>query len=132
MEVTLSLESNALSPEEIAELTRELCNTLDEQPNLQATIPQTPAPPGSRADGVVLYHLIQLLVGPMGDVLKHAGGVVVGESVLVYLRPYFERVPSLTMKLRNQLGREFTLTSESVAPHRIQQTVKEINQSVGD
>ncbi len=43
-----------------------------------------------------------------------------------------ERFPSLLVKIKTATGREFTVSADSVAPERVQQTIRDLNTHLGD
>jgi hypothetical protein len=140
MQVTLTVQADALSPEVMHDLTRDLCTTLNREANVEASLAEAPAGPGARGVEILpgAIHILATYVAPavhgigtaVPDVLKHGGGVVLGESVLMVLRPYFDRFPFFKAKLHDKHGNELTLNSESVRPERMQQTIKDINETL--
>lgn len=91
-----------------------------------------PASPGSRSAGH-LVPLIQMSLPIVGDVLKHAGGSFLAEMVLIpSFKVCLERFPSLLVKIKTATGREFTVSADSVAPERVQQTIRDLNTHLGD
>ena len=124
MGVTLSVQSDALSAEALQDLTRDLCRTLNREADVRATVAEAAAGPGTRAAGIEQTNILV-------QILAHGGGVVVGEMVLMLLRPYFERLPSLLIRAQGGSGKTATLSLESLHPERLEQTVRDIHDVLG-
>jgi len=125
MGVTLSVQADALSAEALQTLTRDLCRTLNREADVRATLAEAATSPGARAAGIEQTNILI-------QILAHGGGVVVGEMVLMLLRPYFERLPSLLIRAHGGGGKAATLSLESLHPERLQQTVQQIQDVLGD
>jgi hypothetical protein len=166
MQVTLTVQADALSPEALNDLTRDLCQTLNREANVRASLAEAPASPGAK--GVALLpHIIEIVVPAMHGIghqvaqivvpamhgighqvaqivvpvvqgighevpkaLTHTGDAVLGESILMVLRPYFERLPFFKAKLHGEHGKELVLNSESVRPEHAQQAIKDIDETL--
>jgi len=119
MDVTLTIQADALSAEALQDLTRDLSRTLNREADVRAAPVEVPAGPGARAAGLEQSSVLV-------QIFAHGTGVVVGETILLLLRPYFERLPSLLIKARGPRGREVTVGAQSLQPERLQQTVGDI------
>lgn len=140
MPVTLTVQADALSPEALNDLTRDLCHTLNQEANVRASLPEAPASPGARG-AALIPHMIEIvaqIVVPavqgishhVPEALTHTSAVVLGESILMVLRPYFDRFPLFKAKFHGLHGNELVINSESVRPEHVQQTIKDINETL--
>ncbi|MGA7927813.1 MAG: hypothetical protein WCA20_17730 [Candidatus Sulfotelmatobacter sp.] len=140
MELTLTLQSDAISEETLYDITRDLCRTLNQETEVRATLPEAAPEPGARGAWIpAVIHIIfqgaQMVGGVVKDyqhdVLAHSIGLVIGESVLIGLKPIFERHPSLKATVRDKVGNERVLDLKSVQPDNLRQTAKDLDALIG-
>ena len=139
MELTLTLQSPAISEEALHDLTRDLCNTLNRETEMSATLPEASGEPGAR--GVPIQPLIEIAIqgtkvagsfvaGSAHEVMCHSIGIVIGESLLMTLKPFLERHSSLKATVRDRSGNERVVDVESVQPGRIRQTARDLDEAM--
>jgi hypothetical protein len=147
MELTLSLQSDAISEEALYDITRDLCKTLNQETEVRATLPEAAPDPGARGAWIpaaiqMAFQGAQMVGDVVGgvvggvvkdyhhEVLAHSIGLVLGESVLKILKPLFERHPSLKATVRDKVGNERVLDLKSVQRDNLQQTAKDLDQTL--
>jgi hypothetical protein len=125
MHVTLSLTSNDLDAERLQELTRDLCRTLNQETDVQATLVEHPSEAGAKGGFLAEVGNIALLV------TEHAGGVVLGHLFIDILKSYWERATSMKVELQREDGQKLVLQSEHVEPAHVQRTMEEAGRFFG-
>jgi len=121
MDASLTFESNKISAEDLHHITRDVCNTLNRETEVHASLPETPGKPGDRGFSIPPATIVFAV-----ELLTHSFAIVIGESLLMILRTHFERNPSMKAKLRTKSGDEVVLDSESLQPGRIEETGKHV------
>ncbi|MCW5212415.1 hypothetical protein VU04_05855 [Desulfobulbus sp. TB] len=118
MNVILNLHHHAMSDEDIQELTFELKNTLNQETDLTAQLPEERGGLGTRGDAVTIGQI--LLAG------ISSGGAIA--ALLPVLQTYFQRKPSIKVAIETSNGNKTTIEAEHMRPEQIQQTIQDVKQ----
>ncbi|XCN72503.1 MAG: hypothetical protein Q3M24_19770 [Candidatus Electrothrix aestuarii] len=120
MNVTLRLHDDAMSDEDIQELTIELKNSVNQETDLTAQLPEEAGGIGTRGDAVTIGQIILAAVG--------GGGAIV--ALMPVLQTYFARKPSIKIELDMGDSRTLKFEAEHMRPEQIQQTFQDVKQLV--
>lgn len=117
MNAILNLHDNAMSDEDIQELTFELKNSLNQETDLTAQLPEKTGGLGIKGDVVTI-----------GDIFIAAlsSGTVV--ALLQVLKSYVERKPTLRIEIERPDGNKVKIEAEHLNPSRIEQTTRAVQQ----
>lgn len=117
MNAILSLHHNDMSPEDIQELTFELKNSLHQETDLTAQLPEETGGLGTKGDAVII-----------GDIFIAAlsSGTVV--ALLQVLKSYVERKPTLRIRIERPDGNKVTIAAEHLDSRQIEQTTRAVQQ----
>jgi hypothetical protein len=111
VDATLSLTSAELDSEELHDLTRDLCQMLNEETDIQAVIGQSSPKVGSKGDPVTLGTLaLTFLTGGSAVALIRVLGI------------YFSRKESLDVTLERNDGSKIKIKAENLRPEQIERT----------
>jgi hypothetical protein len=112
MGVTLSLGTPQLALEDLHDLTRDLCNTLNRETDLKATLPEEAPRAGAKGDPIT--------VGTIALAFITSGAAV---KLFGVLTSYFERNSSMQIELERDDGKNLSIRAENVRPDRIEETI---------
>lgn len=116
MDVTLKVFSSGLAAEDLQDLTRGLCNTINKETELIATLPGESGKAGMKGAPIEL-----------GQILLTAltSGTIV--ALFNVLKSYFERKPSLEIEFERTDGKKFKIQAEQLDKTRIEDSFKLAN-----
>jgi alkylation response protein AidB-like acyl-CoA dehydrogenase len=118
MNAILNLHDNQMSDEGMQELTFELKNSLNQETDLTAQLPEEAGGLGTKGDAVTIGQIILAAVG--------GGGAIA--ALMPVLKAYVERKPTLRIKIENADGSKMTLVAEHFNPGQIEQTTRAVQQ----
>ncbi|MCI5192164.1 MAG: hypothetical protein D3915_03420 [Candidatus Electrothrix sp. AU1_5] len=117
MNALLRLHDNQMSDEGMQELTFELKNSLNQETDLTAQLPEEAGGLGTKGDAVTI-----------GDIFIAALSSGTVAALLQVLKSYVERKPTLRIKIENADGSKMTLVAEHFNPGQIEQTTRAVQQ----
>ena len=112
MKINASLVAPDLSDEDLQYLTRELCTTLNDETDLEASLPLSDDVSGAKGDPVTIGAIVMAFV-TSGAAVKLMG----------VLKAFFERQSSLKIELDRGDGRKMAITADNVRSDRVQETI---------
>ncbi len=135
MTAILSIASPELNAEDLQDLTRDLCLTLNRDGGVNAELPLEPCSDGTKGVGLELIGQIAIQIGdylPSGKevittTISHGIAIV----LLRILSSYFERYPTIIVKIKRVDGKEIMLRKVNLAKNQLDQTVLQINEFFG-
>ncbi|MCI5126079.1 MAG: hypothetical protein D3925_16805 [Candidatus Electrothrix sp. AR5] len=107
-----------MSDEDIQELTIDLKNSVNQETNLSAQLPEEAGGPGTKGDAVTLGQIFLAAVG--------SGGALV--ALLPVLKAYVERKPTLRIEIETNDGNKIKIEAEHLKPGQIEQTIQSVRQ----
>jgi len=120
MDITLNLSSSELdNKEELQTLTRELCNTINNETDIQAEIPSGAVQQGHKGDPITLGAIALSFLG--------SGGAAV--ALFEIFKAYFSRNSSFTIKAKKADGTELEFTAQNMKLEQIQALLAQLNNS---
>ncbi len=120
MNCRLSLASTELDAEDLQVLTRDFCNSANEQDDLQAELANAIAARGAKAG-----ELIQ--IGSMALTFLTSGAAI---ALINVCKSFFERTSSLEMSLEREGGRKITIKAQNVKGDQIAETFKTMREFI--
>ncbi|CAK8723426.1 hypothetical protein GMJAKD_12750 [Candidatus Electrothrix aarhusensis] len=117
MNAKLSLHHNGMSDEDIQELTIDLKNSVNQETELIARLPEEAGGPGTKGDAVTL--------GQMFLAALSSGTVV---ALLQLLKAYIERTPKITITIEHPDGRKISIEGEDLKAGQLEQTTEAMKQ----
>lgn len=120
MDATLSLASDALSPEDLQGLTRSLTTTINRETDIEAKLPEGPGAAGARGEPIT--------IGVIALSFLTSGAAVAMFNVL---KSYFERSSSLKMTFERG-GKRLAITAENVKDKHIERTMEMAREFFGE
>lgn len=121
MNATLSLHSSRMAAEDIQELTAELLQSIKRDTDVSATLPEQAGRPEDKGDLSVLGEIVLAVLNP---------GTVI--AFLQILQPYFNRHPSVTMKIKAANGNELELVATNFNADQSVQLIQAAKQFCAD
>ncbi len=124
MNAILNLHHNAMSDEDIQELTFELKNSVTQHTDLTAQLPAEAGGVGTKGDAVTIGQIFLATL---------SSGTVV--ALLQLLKSYIERTPKLKMTIVHTDGREIIIEGENLKAGQLEQTteaMKQLCEQIGD
>ncbi|MCC6862682.1 MAG: hypothetical protein IT158_29175 [Bryobacterales bacterium] len=121
MDCRLSLTSPELDAEGLQQLTRDFCNTANQQDDLQAEMAYGAAAPGARAGEL-------LDIGNLALTFLTSGAAV---ALINVCKSFFERNSSLEMTVERPDGRKLTIKAQNVRSGQISSTLETIREFFG-
>lgn len=121
METSLKLTSGRSTPETLQALTRDLAESLRDNTDIVAELPDAAPEPGARGDPVTL--------GVLALAFVTSGSAV---ALFEVLKAYFERDSSLEMEFERADGRKMSIRAENVNPRQIDNTMAAAREFFGD
>ena len=121
MSTTLSVTSPSLDPEELNQLTLDICRTINDETDVTAT----PAEISSRRSGVKGD---MLTIGSLVIGLLSSGGVV---ALINVLKSYMDRGRPIEIELERPDGKKLKLKSDNIQQEQLDQTMKLANDFFG-
>lgn len=119
MNAILSLHHNEMSQEDIQELTFELKNSLNQETDLTAQLPEEAGGLGTKGDAVTLGQIALTAVG--------SGGVLA--ALMPVLKAYVERKPTLRIEIEETVdGKKVKIEAEHLRTGQIKQTIQDVKQ----
>jgi hypothetical protein len=112
MQVTLAIKSDRLAGDDLQDLTREFCATVNRETEVSAHVPERPAEAGERGDPVTLGVLLLTFI-------SSGAAVALFETV----KALFERNSSVELDLKREDGRTLTIRAQNLGPDQIERTM---------
>ncbi len=112
MGIKLSLATSSLSPEDLQDLTRELCDAVNDETDLEASLAQAADVSGSKGDPVTIGVIVLAFI-TSGAAVKLMG----------VLKSYVERHASLQIELQRGDGQKLAITAENLRSERVEETI---------
>ena len=112
MRVDLSINSGALSPEDVQGLTQDFCRLLNSETEIAAALPERPSVAGERGDPVTL--------GVLALTFMSSGAAV---ALFEVAKSIFERNATLEMVFEREDGKVLKIRTENVSSQKIDQTM---------
>jgi hypothetical protein len=109
MNLELQLSSSELYPEDLQALTRQLCDSITDETDIEAEIPSGAAVENTRGE------IVTLGVIALAFLTKGAAVALCG-----VLKAYFSREPSLKMAIKKSDGTTITLEAKNITPEKLQ------------
>ncbi len=120
MGVTVSLSTSSISSEDLHILTRDLCNTVNAETDLQAELSRGESVAGSKGDPITIATIVLAFI-TSGAALK----------LMTVLKSYVERNSTLEIELDAGDGKKLKIKAENLTPERFQETVDLAQQFAG-
>uniref|UniRef100_UPI004056EE93 effector-associated constant component EACC1 n=1 Tax=Candidatus Electronema sp. TaxID=2698783 RepID=UPI004056EE93 len=105
----LNISSNELTDEDLQKLTRNLCDSIADETEIEAEIPSGSVAQGTKGDPITLGVLVLSFL---------SGGSAV--ALCEVFKAYFSRVPSLSIELERADGSKVKITSQNLKPEQLQ------------
>ena len=121
MDATLSLHNSEMADEDIQELAFVLTQSINQETDLSAYLPEDKAIPGTKG-GKITLGVVVLAALTSGTV----------SALFPVLQSYVERKPSLQIELKFADGREIKIAAEHLSQDQIKQTMEEVKQLCHD
>ena len=121
MDSTLQLSANDLSDEDLQKLTRELSNSVNDETEAKATLPEKPSGPGSKGDPITLNTIILTAL---------SSGTVV--ALFNVIKSYIERKPSLELEFKREDGQELNIKAEQLHKDQLEHTIQLAKDFIGE
>jgi len=119
MNAKLSLHHNGMSDEDIQELTIDLKNSVNQETELIAQLPEETGGPGTKGDMVTIGQIILAAVG--------GGGAIA--ALMPVLKAYVERKPTLRIEIEETVdGKKVKIEAQHLSPEQIKQTIQDVKQ----
>ncbi len=118
MDAILSLHHSEMSEEDIQELAFELTQSLNQETDLTAKLPEETGGPGTKGDVVTIGQIVLAAVS--------SGGALV--ALLPVLKAYVARTPKLCIELKTADGNKVKIKAEHIRPGQIEQIAQAIKQ----
>ena len=122
MNATLSLHDSRMAAEDLHELTVALLQSIKQETELTAKLPEERGGAGTKGDAVTIG---QILLAALGS-----GGAVA--ALLTVLKSYVERKPTLRFEIEAADGRKLKLEAEYLSAEQIAQTMQAVKQLCKD
>ena len=113
MDAMLNLSSADLNREDLHDLAQDLCRTLNEETEIQASIPEGGPKAGSKGDPITLGTLALSFL---------TGGSAV--ALIKVLETYFSRKESFEVELERKDGSKMKVRAENLRPEQVERTSK--------
>jgi hypothetical protein len=119
--VQLAVSSSGLWDEALQDLTQELCNSLNEEAHLSASLPTAPPAPGAKGDPITLGVILLSFITS-------------GAAVALFntLSAYFARSKTLEFVLSKPGGSSVTVKSQNVSAEEREQTLALLSEFLYD
>ncbi len=121
IDAILSLHNSEMSDEGIQELTVALRQSLQQETDLSARLPEETGGSGSKGDAVTI-----------GLILLTALNSRTVVALLQVLKSYVERKPTLRMTIEKVDGSKIEIEAEHLSAAQIEQTTQAVKQLCGD
>jgi hypothetical protein len=113
--INLTLSAQSVEEETIQQLTRELCQTINQQTEFDASIGERASDVGTKGDAVTIGQIALAVLG--------AGG---GAAALIgVFKSYVERSKELSIKLKKTNGEEIEVSSKNIDTDEIRSYLKD-------
>jgi hypothetical protein len=117
MNLTLNLSSTELSDnEELQRLTRQLCDSIADETEIEAEIPSGAVVQGTKGDPITLGVLALSFL---------SGGSAV--ALCEVFKAYFNRVPSLNIELERADGSKVKIAAQNLQPEQLKALLSQAN-----
>jgi hypothetical protein len=116
MDATLKVISGDITTHDLQDLTQDLCNTMNNETELKAAIPEKQGNVGEKGGAIELG---QILITAL------TSGTIV--SLFNVLKSYFEREPSLEFEFTRSDGTTLKIHEKQLGKTQIDNTMKIIN-----
>jgi hypothetical protein len=120
MDSTLSISSDHLDAEALQDFTRDLCNTINRETAIRATLAESASEAGVKGAEIGLGTIILTLIGSSG----------VAVSLINVLRAYFQRSRHLRITIDTKNGNRIELDGTNLEPGQIENTIKLLNKAL--
>jgi hypothetical protein len=119
MNLELQLSSSELDPQDLQALTRQLCQKITDEAEIEATIPSCESIENTRGDVVTL--------GVIAIAFLTKGAAV---ALCDVLKAYVSREPSLKLGVKKPDGTTITLEASNINPEKLQTLLAQADFSV--
>lgn len=121
MDVNLSVISGDLVSEDLQNLTRDLCKSLEKEADLDAKLPERPSRPRTRGEPITIGAIVLTALSS-------------GTAVALFnvLKSYFERRSSIEFEFQREDGKKLKVRSENVQADQIGQTIELAREFFGE
>jgi hypothetical protein len=116
MNLILNLSSSELDNEELQSLTRQLCDSIADETDIKAEIPNGAVAEGTKGDPITL--------GLIALTFIKSGAAV---ALFNVLKAYFERNSSFTIKAKKADGTELEITAQNMKLEQIQALLSQLD-----
>jgi hypothetical protein len=116
MELKLMLSSEALGESKLQDMTRDLCRTLNRQPDISAKIPEGMPLPGEKGDPITVGTILLALISS-------------GAAVAMFdtLKAYFQRNKNLAVKIVSANGETTEITAQNLNKDQCDKLIRKIS-----
>ncbi|MEK7992966.1 MAG: hypothetical protein AAB403_04085 [Planctomycetota bacterium] len=121
MSLRLSLTSAELGAEDLQALTRDFCNTANQEGGLSVELVHEAAPPGARS-----AELVQ--IGNLALTFLSSGAAV---ALINVCKSFFERSSSLELSLEREDGKKLGIKAQNVRSDQIARTLETVREFFG-
>jgi hypothetical protein len=116
MSLMLNLSSTDLDEEELHQLTQELCESIASETEITAEIPSGAVVQGTKGDPITLGVIVLAFLT--------SGSAV---ALFEIFKAYFNRQPSLTIKMTKADGTPFEMTAQNIKLEQIQALLTQLD-----
>ena len=120
MGVTVSLSTSSISSDDLQVLTQDLCNTVNAETDLSASLARGESVVGGKGDPITIGAIVLAFI---------TSGAAV--TLMTVLKSYVERNSTLEIELDAGDGKKLKISAENLSNERFQQTVGLAQQLVG-
>ncbi len=110
--VTLSVSSTELNDDRLQALTADLCRIINNEFNIEAVLAEGPAQKGAKGEPITLGIIILTFLS--------SGSAI---ALLNILKSYFDREPSINMKIKREDGTEIAIAAKNMSPEQIKEII---------
>lgn len=121
MDATLSLHDSRMAAEDLQNLTAELLQSIKQETELTAKLPEERGGAGTKGGEVTIGELVLVALNSPAVV-----------ALFQVLKAYIERKPTLRFEIKTADGRELKLEAEHLSPEQITQTMQAVKQLCKD
>jgi hypothetical protein len=120
MSISLQIEESGLPEEDLQEITRELCQTINDETEISAELQVGESVPGSRGEPIT--------IGVIALAFLTSGAAV---ALFKVIKAYFERNRSLKIIFKRSDGETLELGAENLSADQIDDTIAMAKAFVG-
>jgi len=113
MPVSVSLTTPELDAEDLQVLTRDLCDSINDETELEAALPEGPTTAGSKGDPITLATIALAFI---------TSGAAV--QLITVLKAAVERKSTLQIEFERSDGQRLAINAENLSADRLGETIK--------